>query len=462
MAMDQPNLSVSTDQSQKQNEDFELKYVILGAIVGIIGFFIGGLQAVLIVTFLFLLFLLYFRPQIGLLFFPFFILFDYFVKSMGVGGIFGLWDEIIFILLFIALVVYKVRKDQRTLRFTPVIYPVAAFIVIGIISTIVSNTVSIPQAVEAMRSVIQSFVFFFLVINTPLSKKQIRGFLFLVVLGGVVCALYGLYQYFVGVATPPTWVDKDLEFGLSRAFSFLGSPNAFSAYCIMIAPIALGFVYKPGTSWTHKILFWLLFFLMVGGLISTLTRASWLAFIPALCLFMMLIKKGWYVFLVLLAMVCILLFVPPIQQRFATLFSEQYQQKSAQGGRTYRWTLALDLTREKPFFGQGPGSYGGAVAYRYQEYNGLYSDNYYLEIMSNYGLLGFLAFMLLFLFLFKMLFSSMKTATKGDQFLIAGVICGMVALLLNMFTENLWEIVPLSVVFWFSTALAVKLGWNHD
>ncbi|MCK5849009.1 MAG: O-antigen ligase family protein [Caldisericia bacterium] len=461
--MDKRNISVNIEsKSENSNKDFEIKYLIFGCIVGAAGYFIGGLAAASFIFLLLLVFLLFFKPSVGLIFFPFFIIFDFAVKSAGMGGLFGLWDEILFIVLFVILLIYKVRTAKEKLRFTSVIYPVVTFLIFAIISIILSNSVTIAQGIEAIRSVIQSFIFFFLVINTPMSKKEIRGFLFLVVLGGVVCALYGIYQYLVGVATPPNWVDKDLEFGLSRAFSFLGSPNAFSAYCVMIAPVALGFAFQPKLKASHKLFFWGLFLLLVGGLVSSLTRASWLAFIPALCLFMLMIKKGKYIFLVLIAVVITVIFVPPIQQRFSTLFSEQYQQKSASGGRTYRWSLALDLTRQKPFFGEGPGSYGGAVAYRYQEFNGLYSDNYYLEILSNYGFLGFIAFLFILILLLKNLTISFQNASKNDKILIAGVICGSVSLFINMYTENLWEIVPLSVVLWFMVACAIKLGDNND
>jgi len=175
-----------------------------------------------------------------------------------------------------------------------------------------------------------------------------------------------------------------------------------------------------------------------------------------------MMKKGSYVVFVFIAMICILAFVPPIQQRFSTLFSEQYQLKSAEGGRTYRWSLALDLVQQRPFLGQGPGSYGGAVAYRFQEYAGLYTDNYYLQILSNYGTLGFLGFFFILIFLLRLLFMSFQNASQQDKSLIAGSITGAIALLLNMYTENLWEIVPLSVIFCFFIALSIRLGEVDD
>jgi putative inorganic carbon (hco3(-)) transporter len=470
MAMDQRDHTMipssrtfEPNREPKPTSSFqELPYILGGMIAGTIGFLAGGWQVLLIVLFGLFLFFLYFRPTIGLFLLPFFVLVDYYVKSIGVGGIFGLWDEVLFLVIFFFVLLERIRNNQKFLRFTIVLYPILFFAFIGLLSAYFSDAVTLSQAIEAVRSVLQSFLFFFLVMNASLKKTQIRALLFAVVLGGVICAIYGMVQYFVGVASPPTWVDKDLEFGLSRAFSFLGSPNAFSAYCIMIAPIALGFAFQSSTKMSHKVLFWGLFLLLIGGLISTLTRASWLAFIPALCVFFILMKKGSYVILVFIAMICILLFVPPIQQRFSTLFSEQYQQKSAEGGRTYRWSLALDLVQQKPFLGQGPGSYGGAVAYRFQEYGGLYSDNYYLQILSNYGVLGFIGFLFILIFLMRLLLQSFRHASTKDKSIIAGIVCGAIALFLNMYTENLWEIIPLSVVFCFFVALGIRLGEVDD
>ncbi len=440
----------------------ELPYILAGILAGGVAFFAGGWQILLIVLFGLFVFFLYFRPTIGLLILPFFVLVDYYVKSFGTGGLFGLWDEVIFLLIFFFILLERLRKNQTFVRFTIVIYPLIFFLCIGLLSAIFSDAVTLAQAIEAIRSVVQCFLFYFLVMNASLSKSQIRSLFFAVVIGGVICAVYGIVQYFIGVASPPTWVDKDLEFGLTRAFSFLGSPNAFSGYCIMIAPLALGFVFRTNIKKTHQVFFWLLFLLLIGGLISSLTRASWLAFIPALCVFFIMMKKGSYVVFVFIAMICILVFIPPIQQRFSTLFSEQYQLKSAEGGRTYRWSLALDLVQQKPFLGQGPGSYGGAVAYRFQEYAGLYTDNYYLQILSNYGTLGFLGFLLMLIFLMRLLFMSFRNALSKDKSLIAGALTGAIALFLNMYTENLWEIVPLSVIFCFFVALAIRLGEVDD
>jgi O-antigen ligase len=466
MAMAYRDLAMNTSDHKITHNTMssyqELPYILAGIIAGIIAFFAGGWQILLIVLFGLFVFFLYFRPTIGLFILPFFVLVDYYVKSLGIGGLFGLWDEVLFLLLFFFILLERLRKNQTFIRFTIVIYPLIFFLSIGLLSAVFSDAVTLSQAIEAMRSVVQCFLFYILVMNASLNKRQIRGLLFAVVIGGAICAVYGIVQYLIGVASPPTWVDKDLEYGLTRAFSFLGSPNAFSGYCIMIAPIALGFVFRTNMKKTHKMLFWLLFLLLIGGLISSLTRASWLAFIPAICVFFVMMKKGSYVVFVLIAMICILAFVPPIQQRFSTLFSEQYQQKSAEGGRTYRWSLALDLVQQKPLLGQGPGSYGGAVAYRFQEYAGLYTDNYYLQILSNYGTLGFLGFLFILVFLLRLLFMSFRNAPWKDKSLIAGVITGAIALFFNMYTENLWEIVPLSVIFCFFVALAIRLGELDD
>jgi ABC-type transport system involved in multi-copper enzyme maturation permease subunit len=57
---------------------------------------------------------------------------------------------------------------------------------------------------------------------------------------------------------------------------------------------------------------------------------------------------------------------------------------------------------------------------------------------------------------------SFRNAPWKDKSLIAGVITGAIALFFNMYTENLWEIVPLSVIFCFFVALAIRLGELDD
>lgn len=442
--------------------DNDLKFVLSGILFGIISYFLGGINGFFIFLFIAIIFLSFLRIEIALLSLPLFVIIDFFVKNYT-SGFFGLWDEAIFLFL-LTIILYRLYKGKKfTFKFTNLIYPILAFLFVGLLSTYVSKEVSIGQGIEGIRSVIQSFIFFLIVINANISKKASRFLLFISILACVIASLYGIYQYTAGIAVPPNWLDKDTEVGMgTRAFSFLGSPNAFAGYCVLFAPICLGFFFRKKLNISHKALFMLFFFTITGGLLSTLTRAALLAFIPSLILFGILIKRTKIVLPLVLILIVAILSVSPIRQRFLNLFSEQYQVKSEIGGRNYRWNLALSIFEENPILGRGPGSYGGATAYRYQEFNGLYVDNYYLEILSNYGFLGFIIFLWLIFEIIRTVLISLNKVSEDDKYIIYGILCGIIGFLIHNFTENLWEIIPLSVLMWFILGIAINLACGGE
>lgn len=440
--------------------DPDAKYLLIGLLLGLISFFTGEIQLSILIVSLLILGLAWYRYEILLLFPPVFVLLDFVIKTAA-SGIGGWWDEALLLLLFAFLFLHKAKTKQMNFHLSSIAYPVFLFIFLGLISTALSAEVSLSQGIEGIRSVVQSFLFFLIFLNAPLSKKKNRALLLLVLAAGAITALYGLYQYAVGVPNPPHWLDKDLEVGLSRAFSFLGSPNAFAAYGVMLLPVALAFMLRKTYRWYHQAIFAVLSFLIAAGIFSSLTRAAWVALLPALMLFGVLIKKTRLMLVLLVLLLLMASLSTPVRTRFLNLFSDQYQQKSEMGGRNYRWNLAWSIFDESPLFGRGPGSYGGAVAYRAQAFQGLYVDNYYLQILSNFGFLGFLAFLWILLEIIRNLILAAKFAQERDKIILFGILCGVLAFLIHNVTENLIEVIPLSVVFWVLTGLACQLSYQE-
>jgi len=439
------------------SKDRDLKWILLGVLFGLVAFFAGGLNiAILVCMVLFLIWTLL-KPELGIILLPIFVLLDYSIKTFT-SGFFGLWDEILFLVLLLAIVIQRINRKKNYLSFSSIVYPIALFILIGIASTIMSPYVTLSQGIEGIRSVVQPFIVFLIVINSEITKETARFLIFLALTTAIIAALYGLYQSIVGVASPPSWVDKDMEVGLSRAFSFLGSPNAFAAYCVLFAPISLGFLFQAKLSRIQKTIFLFCFLFLCIGILTTLTRAAWLAFIPALLLFGIFAKQQKIIIPLIIIMIASIFIVSPIRQRFTNFFTEKYQEKSEGGGRAYRWGLAIDIFNDRPLLGRGPGSFGGAVAYRAQAFKGLYVDSYYLEILSNYGLIGILVFLWILIECFRNLFSLANEADNPrDQMLSYGIICGLVGFLIHNFTENIWEIIPLAVQFWFLIGITFRL-----
>lgn len=449
------NLSIKV-QSVFQ-KDHDLGWIMFGMILGIIAFFAGGISFSLLFFMLLLLIGTLLKPEIGLLSLPIFVLLDYLIKTQT-SGFFGLWDEFLFLILLVAILLRRVHQKKRYLCFTSIIYPIVLFFLAGLLSTFLSPHVTLTQGIEGLRSVLQPFIVFIIIINSEIDHHYARFLLFISLLVAVAAALFGLYQYVIGVASPPTWVDKDMEHGLSRAFSILGSPNAFAAYCVLFTPISLGFLMQPKLTKTQKTIFTSCFLFLLIGILTTLTRAAWLAFIPALFLFGILAKQTKIVIPILIVLIASIFLVAPIRQRFTNFFTEKYQEKSEGGGRTYRWNLAIELFEDRPILGRGPGSFGGAVAYRAQAFKGLYVDNYYLEILSNYGLVGIFLFLWILLECFRhLLYLTFRSHNPRTTILSYGILCGLFGFLLHNFTENIWEIIPLAVQFWFLLGVSFQI-----
>jgi putative inorganic carbon (HCO3(-)) transporter len=439
------------------SSDRDLKWLMMGFVIGVIAFFGGGISFAILLMMLIFLIVILFKPEYGILLLPLFVGLDFIIKTYT-NGLFGIWDEVLFLLLLSAILIRRVIQKKKFLQFTSIFYPVLLFFLAGLLSISLSPHVTFMQGIEGIRSVLQPFIVFIIIINSEINHKTARFLLFLSLLVAVGAALFGLYQYLAGVASPPNWVDKDLEVGLSRAFSILGSPNAFAAYCVLFAPISLGFLMQPNSSKTQKTIFLLCFLFLFIGILTTLTRAAWLAFIPALFLFGLLAKQTKIVIPLLILLVCSIFVVTPIRQRFTNFFTEKYQEKSEGGGRAYRWGLAKEIFEESPILGRGPGSFGGAVAYRAQAFKGLYVDSYFLEILSNYGLIGILLFLWILLECFRnLIYYAYQSVDSRSQMVGYGILSGLFGFLIHNGTENIWEIIPLAVQFWFLVGIAVLI-----
>lgn len=88
--------------------------------------------------------------------------------------------------------------------------------------------------------------------------------------------------------------------------------------------------------------------------------------------------------------------LPFVRSRIGYLFTPQFADSNARGGRAKRWATAIGyLKTTDPVFGMGYGMYGGAVAVQnpvlpWVEY--MYVDNYYVKILTENGIVGVTAF----------------------------------------------------------------------
>jgi O-antigen ligase len=431
-----------------------LLFVIGGCLLAVLLVFFEPFWVVGVIGALTVFGVVMWRLEIGIGFLTFSVVVDSVFRSMGAIG--GLWDELFFILAITALI-WRFAKEGRT-NFNPtgLWWGVAGFLVIAVMSGF-NSTLPYGHIVTAIRSVLQGTIIFFVIANAGFDRKTVLHLISMLILCGVVVSGYAVYQKMTGMFTPQEWLDVEEILNVTRATSFTGSPNATAGFLALLVPPAIGMMLKVKKFWA-KVIWSGMALSLVLGLYATLNRASWIGLAVGLIVLSIASGKRWWVWIMFGSVTAVIILLPGLKERFISIFSEDFAWRNVTYGRGFRWDTAMEIFKKHPFLGIGPGGFGGAVAYGIQAFGGLYVDNYYFLTLSSYGFPGLAMFLFVLVSAIREAFKGLQNAISRDRLLVAGLIGGMVAFMIHLVAENLWQITPLVISFWLVAGLAFALG----
>ena len=190
---------------------------------------------------------------------------------------------------------------------------------------------------------------------------------------------------------------------------------------------------------------------MCFGCLFTMSRGAWVAMAVAVVLFCLLVDRRLFGLLVIAFVAA--LFMPFVASRIGYLFTEQFAESTARGGRASRWMYGMSYLRDygNPLFGLGLGMFGrppspcrprSSISGDY-----FYMDNYYLKILVEMGYVGLIFFILLLVALVLIGFRSVyrsRMAEKRDAAprfspLAAGILSGLAGVMVHCYFENIFE-----------------------
>ena len=336
-----------------------------------------------------------------------------------------------------------------------------------------------PQvAVAGYRIVVQYMLWFFIILRMLEDDRDLKVLLASLGLLLAFLALHGVYQFIIGVPIPDAWT-SNAEAGVrTRVYSLTGSPNILGSLLVLLTPLAAAALYYFHDK-RVKIASLGLVLLALLCLLFTFSRGAWMGMMLTVGLFSLFVDRR---LLALMAGACaaILVAVPSITSRITFLFSSEYAELTAMGGRAFRWTTGLGLLHEgNPWLGYGLGMFGGAVAMEHQlldeteEFYYFYMDNYYLKTLVEMGYLGFILYALLLLAVIyigvKAIFRAdvRFAGNSGDNLVRAegnmrlwaiAIFSGLCGVLLHCYFENIFEEPYMSAYFWGLTAALLYIG----
>ena len=286
---------------------------------------------------------------------------DYVLRDLlAIPVLSSMWDEAL--LLFAALWICGQRVEARSplaARTTPMdcgilLFLTASFVLMNV------NAPFFSIQVSGFRASCQYLLWFFIVTRILRDDRDVMRLYGALVGLGVILALHGIYQYIVAVPIPASWMTHTETAVRTRVYSIFGSPNIMGDFMVMVAPMCAGLAYcVKDTKW--KIAAWIGTILMCFACLFTMSRGAWLALAIAAVLFALLIDRR----LLALMLVCgaVACTLPFVRSRIGYLFTPQFADSNARGGRAKRWATAIGyLKATDPVFGMGYGMYGGAVA----------------------------------------------------------------------------------------------------
>ncbi len=299
------------------------------------------------------------------------------------------------------------------------------------------------------------------------------------VAGGVLIALYGLYQYKTGVAPLATWEDPTIEEKTTRIFATLNNPNLLAGYLIPLIPLSfslamISFFSKGTTKYLALPLLATTGIITVATLLTSSRGAQIALLFQALALLFVAVVWVWgqypkqrIAFVLALVLLPVgaagaLHFLPqfaPYEHRFMSIFSGSQHSSNAYRMNVYRssWQMFLDNW----WLGIGAGNKTFRLAYGLYMRSGFDALGTYsvpLEIAVESGIPGLLSFAWLLIAVAGRAhcrFWSNKSTTQ--RWLALGAITAIIGMMGHGLVDTVFYRPQVQFIFWLCIALLVAL-----
>lgn len=297
----------------------------------------------------------------------------------------------------------------------------------------------------------------------------------LYLLVSLVISVYGIRQEIFGVEQLATWNDPESELAEStRAYSYLGNPNLLAGYLLSAIALSLSALWVWQT-WLQKGVALTALLANTYCLYATDSRGGWIAMVGLLTIYLLLLyywyrdtlPQFWRIWLLPLVfaffaglILAAITFVEPLRLRVMSIFAGR--EDSSNNFRLTVWYAVLEMIRDHPWLGIGPGNEAfNAVYPLYQRpnYTALSAYSIYLEIMVETGLIGFSVFLgLLGTVAYHgwQKIRSLRAIGEREGFWVIGAIAAMAGMLTHGLVDTVWYRPEISTLWWLMVALVAS------
>ena len=357
-------------------------------------------------------------------------------------------DDILLVVIGVSWLVKNiVYRELALFRETPLNRPIAVYMVICVISTLVGVLNGHVRPLTGFFFVLKYFEYFFvffMVVNHVRSQQQVVGLVLALLTVGLIVSLYAILQIPSGQRASAPFEGE------------IGEPNTLGGYLVFLLAIMTGLLLHIQFG-PIRIALLVLAGFAVLALMATLSRSSYLAGVVLLMTVGLTQWRRPQVLTLLLVVIALVPLLAPanVKQRVnETFFGRQYGGEIKVGHvgldlstteRLKSWTYVLKDWVHDPILGRGITGYAWA-------------DAQYVKIIGETGLAGLVAFGFIIYRLWRCARESFLSET--DPFakgLAHGFLLALVAMLAHGIGANTFIIIRIMEPFWLCAGLVMLL-----
>ncbi len=370
-------------------------------------------------------------------------------------------DEFTLVIFFPLAIIEFCRDYKRKIEPEPLylllFFPLVMLGVIGLISGLINDN-TLLTTILGVFAYIKYFLFVFVYAaffrNFDTFLKLFRVLVFVAVVIGVVAVIQEVWIFYITYFADKNSSHKGTYFfiselldlsnvmtsgisrrlGIYRVSSLVSHYNLLGLYSLLVLTIYLHIIKKAN--------FAVIFFLL-SGIVASVSRTAYagLALLAGVQIFK---GRKWFIFIMIpFAVVLIYMFFMISHGDFniSKTINEKYIEKSEATQpvnistyRKFARQKAMEVWKDYPVWGVGPGKFGGAVAYKYrshfyEEYNFTYVLNWFHsleqlwpQVLAEMGIIGAVALGMLFFSMGILLYISKQRATFHE---LKGLFAGL-------------------------------------
>lgn len=357
------------------------------------------------------------------------------------------------ILIFVSFLI-KFMCGRRTIRFALI----DVFVLLFAAMTMSGGLFAVGSGALKRSLVYVCFIGGYFLVKMALgSQKFSRRAMYALSIACAVVSIIGIVEYFIG-SPSAIWQDRALFSDIrGRVVSTFQNPNVLGEYLVLTIPVCAALV-AAEDNFRRRFFFFISALLGISCLVLTWSRGAWLGLIFAAALTLLFVSRKWLVGAVLAIPVGAVGLAFAGGKVMARLLSVTNFSDSSTAYRINIWKSTLDMLKDTFFFGIGTGAGAFESVFPFYALPGLtkveHSHSLYLQITVETGIFSLIVFlMIVFLFIKRALSFERHAISGKNRYIAAGLFCGILAFLLQGFTDFVFYNYRVALMFWMTLGL---------